>query len=344
MKVRVNYIAQRVAKDHAGCLFDGASQSPSDRALRLRNREALAMRGRAEIIPLARVAPEVLQRKRAADDGLSLQGFALILDARFGGQHAGQILLQRQFARDVFADRMNFDRRSRPRYRTELAILQSAIRNPHSAIKNGFRDFRRLRAVGAFEEDQYAKRNLFGSRRTDGAFLRRESDKPALRAPPDARSRGPCLAEDVTRQGAEAGLRRRAVFHRAAHPFDQRGAMFGRDVQPKPLLRDQFMTGRSLRAKKMAAVGQRGVGRDQLNRRDQQMIALAQRVARSPFAARQFARSLVRVHASLLAESESAQRRIERALAQPLAQAREKVVAGIGQGLRQAEWGIADWV
>src|SRR5262245_50585190 len=94
----------------------------------------------------------------------------------------------------------------------------------------------------------------------------------------------------------------------------------------------------------MAAVGQRGVGRDQLNRRDQQMIALAQRVARSPFAARQFARSLVRVHAGLLAESESAQRRIERAFAQPLAQAREKVVAGIGQSLRQAEWGIADWV
>src|SRR5262249_4334018 len=95
---------------------------------------------------------------------------------------------------------------------------------------------------------------------------------------------------------------------------------------------------------KMAAVDQRGVCRDQLNRRDKQMIALAQRVARAPFAARQFARRLVRVRASLLAEPESAQRRIERAFAQPLAQAREKVVAGISQGLRQAEWGIADGV
>src|SRR5262245_66464250 len=94
----------------------------------------------------------------------------------------------------------------------------------------------------------------------------------------------------------------------------------------------------------MAAVDQRRVSSDQLYRRDQQMIALAQRVARAPFAARQFARRLVRVHASLLAEPESAQRRIERAFAQPLAQAREKVVAGIGQGLRQAEWGIADWM
>src|SRR5262249_29306696 len=95
---------------------------------------------------------------------------------------------------------------------------------------------------------------------------------------------------------------------------------------------------------KMAAVDQRGVCRDQLNRRDKQMIALAQRVARSPFVARQFARRLVRVHASLLAEPESAQRRIERAFAQPLAQAREKVVAGIGQGLRQPEWKVANRV
>src|SRR5262245_319521 len=74
------------------------------------------------------------------------------------------------------------------------------------------------------------------------------------------------------------------------------------------------------------------------------MITLAQRVTRAPFAARQFPSRLVRVHARLFAESESAQRRIERAFAQPLAQAREKVVAGISQGLRQAEWGIADGV
>src|SRR5215475_3976721 len=72
------------------------------------------------------------------------------------------------------------------------------------------------------------------------------------------------------------------------------------------------------------------------------MIALAQRLAHTPIAARQFARRLIRVHACLLPEPESAERRIERAFAQPLADVREKVVAGIGQGLRQAERRIAD--
>ena len=107
MKVRVNDIAQFIAHDHACRLFDGASRSPFDRALRLRKPETLAMRGGAEIVALARVPPEVLQRECAADDGLSLQSLDLILDARFGGQHADQILFQRQFARDVFADRTN---------------------------------------------------------------------------------------------------------------------------------------------------------------------------------------------------------------------------------------------
>src|SRR5262245_47159526 len=109
MKVCVNDIAQRIAHDLAGRLFDGASRSPFDRALRLRKRETLAMRGRAEIVALTRVPPEVLQRERAADDGLSLQSLDLTLDARFGGQHAGQILFQRQFAREVFTDRPNPD-------------------------------------------------------------------------------------------------------------------------------------------------------------------------------------------------------------------------------------------
>src|SRR5215475_12981821 len=118
MKVRVNDIAHRVAQDHAGSLFDGASRSPYDRALRLRKRVTLAMRGGAEIVALARVPPEVLQCECAADDGLSLQSLDLTLDARFGGQHADQILFQRQFARDVFADRTNFDHRSSLRYGT----------------------------------------------------------------------------------------------------------------------------------------------------------------------------------------------------------------------------------
>src|SRR5262245_13586854 len=118
MKVCVNDIAQRIAHDLAGRLFDGASRSPFDRALRLRKRETLAMRGGAEIIALARVPPEVLQRECAADDGLSLQSLDLILDARFGGQDADQILFQRQFTRDVFADRTNFDHRSSLRYGT----------------------------------------------------------------------------------------------------------------------------------------------------------------------------------------------------------------------------------
>src|SRR5262245_22819271 len=110
MKVRVNDIAQRIAHDHSGRLFDGASRSPFDRPLRLRKRETLAMRGGTEIVALARVPPEVLHRECATDDGLSLQSLDLILDARFGGQHADQVLFQRQFARDVFADRTNPDR------------------------------------------------------------------------------------------------------------------------------------------------------------------------------------------------------------------------------------------
>src|SRR5262245_34259321 len=122
MKVRVNYIAQRIAHDHAGRLFDGASRRPFDRDLRIRKPETLAMRGGAEIVALSRVPPEVLQCECAADYGLSLQSLDLILDARFGVQHADQILFQRQFARDVFADRMNFDRRSRLRYGTGSGI------------------------------------------------------------------------------------------------------------------------------------------------------------------------------------------------------------------------------
>src|SRR5262245_64964225 len=81
MKVRVNNVAQRVAQDHAGGLFDGAARGSVDRAFRLRKRETLAMRGRAEIVALTRVPPEVLQRERAADDGLSLQSLDLTLDA-----------------------------------------------------------------------------------------------------------------------------------------------------------------------------------------------------------------------------------------------------------------------
>src|SRR5215470_14289363 len=72
------------------------------------------------------------------------------------------------------------------------------------------------------------------------------------------------------------------------------------------------------------------------------MVALAQRVAHAPIATRQFAHNFIRVHARLLAESERAERRIESALAQPLAHMREKVVAGISQRLRQIEWRIAD--
>src|SRR5215470_10903224 len=72
------------------------------------------------------------------------------------------------------------------------------------------------------------------------------------------------------------------------------------------------------------------------------MVALAQRVAHAPIATRQFAHNFIRVHARLLAESERAERRIESALAQPLAHMCEKVVAGIGQSLRQIEWRIAD--
>src|SRR5215468_1940100 len=78
-------------------------------------------------------------------------------------------------------------------------LLQSAIRTPHSALKNGFCYFRRLRAVSAFEEDQRSKLDPIGSRRADGAFLRREPDKPALRAPLDAGGRSAGLAEDIAR-------------------------------------------------------------------------------------------------------------------------------------------------
>src|SRR6266511_2200057 len=50
----------------------GAARSPGGRALRLRIRETLAMRGGAEIVALARAPPEVLQRACAADHGLCL--------------------------------------------------------------------------------------------------------------------------------------------------------------------------------------------------------------------------------------------------------------------------------
>src|SRR5262245_40585111 len=92
----------------------------------------------------------------------------------------------------------------------------------------------------------------------------------------------------------------------------------------------------------MAAIYQGRVSRDQLNRSDQQLVAFAQGLAHAPISPGQFARRFIRVDACLVSESERSERRIESAFAQPFADPREKVVAGIGQSLRQAERRIAD--
>src|ERR671924_186091 len=65
------------------------------------------MSSAAEIEALARMAPEIFQREGPADDGLRLQSFEFFLGPRFAPEHSNQVLLERQFARHLFADRTN---------------------------------------------------------------------------------------------------------------------------------------------------------------------------------------------------------------------------------------------
>ena len=108
MKIHIRRLVVAIQQDFAARRFDG-SPSRSVQS-RFRQNESLAMRGAAKIESFARVAALIANGKCSADDRLRFQGFQFRFDARLSGQHAGQIFFQRQFARDVFADRTNLDR------------------------------------------------------------------------------------------------------------------------------------------------------------------------------------------------------------------------------------------
>ena len=91
----------------------------------------------------------------------------------------------------------------------------------------------------------------------------------------------------------------------------------------------------------MATVDQRGKRRQQLNRRHQKLVIFTKRRLNAPLAARQTAGSFTGRNSGSLTEPKPADRRSKCSSAQPFANMRKIIVAGIRQRLRQAERRLA---
>ncbi len=182
-------------------------------------------------------------------------------------------------------------------------------------IKNRLRHFRRLRTVRAFQKHQHSKFDLFRCRHTRRTLVRRKAGKPALRAKTVAGRRRACFAKHVVRQFSKLGFGRSAIFHRAAHAFDQGRSMSRRNVQSRHFYRSKRRVAGLSWPIQMPTVDQRDIRRHQLNRRNQKFVVIAERRLHTPFSARQTACRLARSNPCLLAKAKTAQRCVERAFA-----------------------------
>src|SRR5437763_16770490 len=215
------------------------------------------------------------------------------------------------------------------------------------SVEDGAREFGGFRAARALEEDEDCEPDAFGlnvvarlSLHVRRIFVRSETDEPALRAPSVLRRRGSGLAENVNGQRRQPGARGGAVCDRAAKSREQQSALARLDLDRRAQARREVSRGGALRDEEPTAVEERGVGRDELRGRDSKLVAVAEHFGDAGRGARQLARRLsLAAAARLRAEAEGAERARVRVSVERLGDAREEVVAGVGERLRGAEGG-----